>query len=165
MTNDATTPGPDPETRPRLVDPEPVTTAVVRGTVAPAELRGFFDGAFGALGRVLHEQEIAPESAAFGLYRGATGEKLDLEVGFAVGREVRGEDGVVPGRLPGGRVARVTHRGGFDGLGAAWESLAGWIREQGLRPGELRWEVYVTRPTPDMDPRDLRTELNWTLAD
>lgn len=162
--NNGTT-SPDPDTRPRLVGLEPVPTAVVRGAVAPAELRGFFDGAFAALGRVLHEQGIAPESAAFGLYRGAAGERLELEVGFVVGREVRGEDGVAAGELPGGRVARVTHRGGFDGLGAAWEGLAGWIRERGLEPGELRWEVYVTRPTPDMDPRDLRTELNWTLVD
>lgn len=25
------------------------------------------------------------------------------------------------------------------------------------------WEVYLTEPSPDMDPADLRTELNWLL--
>ncbi|MFK0211360.1 GyrI-like domain-containing protein [Streptomyces sp. NPDC004288] len=155
----------DPERQPRLVEREPETTAVVHGVVSPAEVRAFFDEAFGALGRVLREQRIPPRSAAFGLHHGAPGEKWDLEVGFVTGSEVRAEAGVVPGQLPGGRVARLTHHGGFEGLGESWERLGSWIREQGLRGGEDRWEVYVTQPTPDMDPRDLRTELNWPIAD
>ncbi|MFG3343661.1 GyrI-like domain-containing protein [Streptomyces sp. NPDC048018] len=161
--HDSTTP--DPEQQPRLVELEPEITAVVRGVVALDELRTFFDGAFGALGRVLHRQQVPPKSAAFGLHHGAPGEKLNLEVGFVTGREVRAEDGVATGVLPGGRVARVTHRGGFDGLAESWERLGAWIRAQGLRGGEDRWEVYVTQPTPDMDPRELRTELNWPIAD
>ncbi|MFJ9813157.1 GyrI-like domain-containing protein [Streptomyces sp. NPDC101158] len=155
---------PDPGQQPRLVDLEPEITAVVRGVVPPEELRTFFDGAFGALGRVLHRQQVPPRSAAFGLHHGGPGEKLNLEVGFVTGRAVWPEDGVVTGELPGGRVARVTHHGGFDGLGETWERLAVWIEAQGLRGGEDRWEVYVTQPTPDMDPRDLRTELNWPIA-
>ncbi|MER7950640.1 GyrI-like domain-containing protein [Streptomyces sp. NPDC096079] len=154
----------DPGQQPHLVDLEPETTAVVRGVVSPGDLRTFFDEAFGALGRVLHEQQVPPRSAAFGLSHGSPGETWDLEVGFVTGREVRAEDGVVPGRLPGGRVARMTHHGGFDGLAEAWERLGDWILTQGLRAGEDRWEVYVTRPTPDMDPADLRTELNWPIA-
>ncbi|MER5204197.1 GyrI-like domain-containing protein [Streptomyces sp. NPDC002825] len=155
----------DPEQQPRLVDLEPETTAVVRGVVPLGELRTFFDESFAALGRVLQKQHVPPKGAAFGLSHGAPGETLDLEVGFVTGQEVRAEDGVVTGELPGGRVARVTHHGGFDGLGASWERLGAWIREQGLRGGPDRWEVYVTRPTADMDPRDLRTELNWPIAD
>lgn len=36
----------------------------------------------------------------------------------------------------------------------------------GALPGgrEVTWEVYVTEPSPDMDPADLRTELNWPVA-
>jgi effector-binding domain-containing protein len=43
--------------------------------------------------------------------------------------------------------------------------LRGWIEAQGLRAGETFWEVYLTQPTPDMDPGELRTELNWPVAD
>ncbi|MFI2735416.1 GyrI-like domain-containing protein [Streptomyces sp. NPDC018711] len=165
MRNDHDSDTPDHEQRPRLVELEPETTAVVHGAVPLGELRTFFDEAFGALGRVLQRQQIPPKSAAFGLSHGGPGETLDLEVGFVTERKVSAEDGVVAGGLPGGRVARMTHCGGFDGLGEAWERLGDWIRAQGLRGGEDRWEVYVTRPTPGMDPRDLRTELNWPIAD
>ncbi|GEK03826.1 hypothetical protein TNCT1_61020 [Streptomyces sp. 1-11] len=78
--------------------------------------------------------------------------------------QLRSEAGAVVGSLPGGRVARLTHFGSFDGLGASWERLGSWIQARGLSAGEDRWETYVTQPSPGMDPRDLRTELNWPVA-
>jgi effector-binding domain-containing protein len=56
------------------------------------------------------------------------------------------------------------HVGAFDGLGESWGRLGEWIGAQGLIPGADMWEVYVTEPSPDMDPADLRTELCWTIA-
>ncbi|MEV5974868.1 GyrI-like domain-containing protein [Streptomyces sp. NPDC051921] len=114
--------------------------------------------------RTVQAQRIGVLSPAFGLYHGASGETLDLEVGFVTDRAVRPEAGVVAGSLPGGRIARLTHVGSFDGLGASWERLGAWMRERGMTAGEDRWETYVTRPSPDTDPRDLRTELNWPVV-
>jgi effector-binding domain-containing protein len=62
-------------------------------------------------------------------------------------------------------VARLVHQGGYDQLGAAWDRLRSWIDGQGLTPGRELWEVYVTEPSPDIDPATLRTELNWTIED
>jgi hypothetical protein len=28
----------------------------------------------------------------------------------------------------------------------------------------VMWEVYLTEPSPEMDPADLRTELNWPVT-
>lgn len=128
-------------------------------------LRDFFDTSFGTLAGTIEAQRIGVLSPAFGLYHGASGETLNLEVGFVTDRAVRPEAGVVAGSLPGGRVARLTHFGSFDCLGTSWERLGSWMRERGMTVGEDRWETYVTQPSPDMDPRDLRTELNWPVVD
>ncbi|MTD57842.1 GyrI-like domain-containing protein [Amycolatopsis pithecellobii] len=149
---------------PELVELAPVTTAVVRGVVRPAGLRNFFDTAFGALAHTLAAQGIEVRGPAFGLFRGIPGDTLDLEVGFTTAGEVRPEADVVAATLPGGPVARLVHAGSFDGLGTSWERLRDWIAAQGLTPGAERWECYVTRPTPDLDPHDLRTELNWPVT-
>lgn len=149
---------------PELANLDPATTAVVHGVVAIAELRDFFDASFGALARTIEAQRITVLSPALGLYHGPPGENLDLEVGFVTDRAVRAEAGVVAGSLPGGRVARLAHCGSFDGLRSSWERLDSWIRGRGLCAGEDRWETYVTQPSPDMDPRDLRTELNWPVT-
>ena len=101
---------------------------------------------------------------AFALYHGTPGAVADLEVGFPTTGNVEAEGDVVAGALPGGRVARLVHEGSFDQLGSSWQRLADWIAAQGLHPGTELWEVYVTEPSPDMDPADLRTELNWPVT-
>ncbi|MER6677411.1 GyrI-like domain-containing protein [Streptomyces sp. NPDC000983] len=156
--------GEAPASEPELVTLDPATTAVVRGVVPVFELREFFDASFSALARTVEAQRITLLGPAFGLYHGESEATLDLEVGFVTDRAVTPEDVVVPGALPGGRVARLTHCGSFDGLGASWERLHAWMAARGLSAGEDRWETYVTRPTPDMDPAELRTELNWPVA-
>ena len=149
---------------PQLITTEAAVTAVVRGVVPAPELPAFYDRAFGVLPRTVAAQGVTVVGPAFGLYHGLPGEHFDLEAGFPTDRAVQAEGEVLAGELPGGRVARSVHAGSFDGLGAAWQRLGEWITAQGLTPGGTFWEVYLTEPTPDMDPADLRTELNWPVG-
>jgi effector-binding domain-containing protein len=148
---------------PELVTLEPTNAAVVRGTIAAEEITDFFDRSFSVLGEAIAAQGVAPIGPAFGLYRGLPDETIDVAVGFPTDGPIEPDGSVEPDELPGGRVARVVHAGAFDGLGEAWQQLGGWIADQGLTPAESYWEVYVTEPSPDMDPADLRTELNWPV--
>ena len=149
---------------PELVNLEPRTAAVVRGTVSAEEITDFFDRSFSVLGEVIAAQGVSPTGPAFGLYRGVPDETIDVAVGFPTDRPIEPDGSAEAGEQPGGRVARVLYAGGFDGLGEAWQQLGAWIAEQGLTPSETYWEVYVTEPTPDMDPADLRTELNLPVS-
>ncbi|WP_406423489.1 GyrI-like domain-containing protein [Streptomyces sp. NBC_01589] len=151
--------------KPELVNLAPATTAIVRGVVSMAGLRDFYDASFSTLAQTISAQRITMLSPAFGLHHGSPGETLDLEVGFVTDRAVQPEAGVMVGSLPGGRVARLTHFGSFDVLESSWERLRSWMQKRGLPVGQGRWETYITQPSPDMDPRDLRTELNWPVAD
>ena len=152
-------------TTPELITVPAVTTAVVRGQVEPDNLRDFFDTSFSMLAETLSTQGISITGPAFGLYRDTTDDVVDLEIGYPTESEVRPEGDVTPGSLPAGRVARVVHQGNFDGLGASWQQLRAWMDENGLTPRSMRWEVYVTEPSPDMDPDELRTELNAPVDD
>ncbi|WP_405182445.1 GyrI-like domain-containing protein [Nocardia sp. NBC_01377] len=149
---------------PQLVTVRPWTTAVVHDVVPLTGLRDFYDVSFHSVVQTIAAQQRAIMSPAFGLYRGEPGDLLDVEVGFATERPVIPQARVVAGSLPGGAVARTTHFGGFDGIAEAWDRLGAWLAEQNLRPAAHRWEVYVTDPAPDIDPADLRTELNWPLV-
>lgn len=149
---------------PELVEIEEATTAVVADVVELTEMAAFFDRSFSTLQEVLAAQAITPVGPAFARHARPVTDSADLEVGFPTDEAVAAERGVRPGSLPGGQVARHVHHGSFDGLPGAWQHLEAWIAEQGLTPGDAMWEVYVTEPSPDMDPADLRTELNWTVA-
>lgn len=150
-------------TLPELLDTTATPTAAIRGVVPMAEIADFFDRSFSELATVLDEQAIAPTGPAFARYAGPPGASADLEVGFPVAGTVTPSGGVHPSSLPDGRVAHVVHIGGYDQLGETWGLLGAWIAEQGLTPSADLWEVYVTKPTPDMDPADLRTELFWLV--
>jgi effector-binding domain-containing protein len=149
---------------PELVTVQPVTTAVVRGTISAEEVADFFDRSFSVLGEAMAAQGVTATGPAFGLYRGIPDETMDLEVGFPTDRAIEPDGAAEAGERPGGRVARLLYAGSFDGLSEAWQRLGGWIAEQGLTPGETYWEVYVTEPSPEMDPAALRTELNWPVS-
>ncbi|MEJ8280874.1 GyrI-like domain-containing protein [Pseudonocardia spirodelae] len=150
-------------TTPEIVDVPAVPTAVVRGTVPTGELRSFFDRAFSVLPKAVTGQGVAITGPAFALYRGAPSDVAELEVGFPTDRPITADGDVVPAALPAGRVARVVHAGSFDGLGDAWRRLGEWVAAQGLHGGEEFREAYLTEPSPDMDPADLRTELTLPL--
>jgi effector-binding domain-containing protein len=152
--------GPSPE----LVTVEPTTTAVVRGTIAADEVSDFFDRSVSVLGEAIAAQGVTATGPAFALYRGIPDETMDLEVGFPTDRAIEPDGSAEPGELLGGQVARVVHAGSFDGLAGVWQELGAWIAEQGLTPAEWYWEVYLTEPSPDMDPAELRTELNWPVS-
>ena len=152
------------DTEPEIVEVPEATTAVVRGTVAMSDLASFFDDSFTVLGEVLVKQGVTPAGAAYALYHGIPDDTATLEVGFPTDGAIEPDGSAEAGSLPGGRVARVIHAGSFDGLSEAWQRLGAWIGEQGLTPSDDYWEVYLTEPSPQMDPADLRTELNWPVG-
>jgi effector-binding domain-containing protein len=153
----------EPDHQPELAELPAATTAVIAAVVPADQLVALFDRSFSTLAAAVAGQGVAVEGPAFALYHGEPAETVDLEVGFVTGGTVQPDGEVRAGTLPGGRVARLVHRGGYDGLGSSWGRLRAWIEQQGLTPGRDLWEVYVTEPSPDMDPADLRTELNWPV--
>ena len=150
-----------PEPELVLVDATP--TVVVAGVVEEGEIRDHFDRSFALLAAVMGEQGLAPTGPAFALYRRPPGATLDLEVGFTIDGDVDPTSEVRSGSLPAGRAARVIHRGSFDHLAESWERLRTWIDGHGLTPIGPLWETYLTEPTPDADPDDMRTELSWLV--
>jgi effector-binding domain-containing protein len=155
----------DAATTPELTTLPEAATAVVRGVVPTSELPSFFDRAFSALGAVMAGLGTTPSGPAFAYYPRPPEATCELEVGFPVDGPVAPSGDVVPSRLPGGRVARAVHQGGYDGLGETWGRLQEWVAERGLTPAAGFWEVYLTEPTPDGDPADNRTALYLPLQD
>lgn len=160
MTIDATAGSGDPE----IVTVDSITTAVVHGTVPFDRLTDFYDTSFRAVSEAIQRQGRQHTTAGFGRYFGEPADTVELEVGFGTDQPIEPDGDVRPATLPAGRCARMVHVGGYDGLGASWQKLADWIVAEGHQPGGTMWEEYVTMPTPDGDPNELRTVLTWPLA-
>jgi effector-binding domain-containing protein len=97
--------------------------------------------------------------------------QMEVEVGWPVAAEMKGDDRVLAGVLPAGRYASVLYTGHPDGLLDATRDLQEWAAGQGLEwdvtstPAGDRWrarlEIYRS-DDPDMSKWE--TELAFKLA-
>jgi effector-binding domain-containing protein len=147
-----------------VVEVVEVTTAVIHGVIGADEIAAFFDRSFPAVAEAIGAQDAGIAGAAFARFHRPPGDTFDLEVGFPTLRPVEARGDVRPGTLPAGRVARLVHRGSYDELPGSWGRLRAWVTAEGMSPSGDLWEAYVTEPSPEMDPADLRTELYLPLG-
>ncbi|MRH87612.1 DUF302 domain-containing protein [Nocardia sp. SYP-A9097] len=61
-------------------------------------------------------------------------------------------------------VARTSHRGGYDGIDAAYRALREWLSEAACRPIGPPTEAYLIGPDEVSDPRQLITEIRIPVA-
>ena len=149
----------EPLTEPTLITLEACPSAVVKHSgVTMADLRPLFDNGFAAIAT----SGAAITGPAFAIYRGEPAGRFDLELGFPVSEPlavpVAGEVTVEPSQPPAGRALAVSHLGAYDELPASWSRLGEEASRRGLEPTGW-YEVYVTEPTPEVDPSTLRSDL------
>jgi effector-binding domain-containing protein len=85
-----------------------------------------------------------PAGPPYTRYHSIQGEDIDVEAGFPVTALLAPEGRIRAGELPGGEVASTVHHGDYDGLNAAAEALAVWVRNQDREASGPTWQIYVT---------------------
>lgn len=145
--------------------PEVPTAVVAQRDFPMHEMASLMDGTFSHLAAALEEIGIHTIGPAFALHHRAPVSTADLEVGFPIdtpltepltlpsGYEVSGSV------LPAGRAGWISHLGGYGGLAEKWGAFTEEIGESAEQMTYPFWEFYVTPPSPEMNPADLRTDL------
>lgn len=149
---------------PQIVQADEQMTAVIRITVPRTEIAQAMGPAIAEILAALRAQGRTPAGPCFSFHWKRPTDVFDFEVGFPVDAPIAASGRVKPGRLPAGKVVRTFHRGGYEGLGAAWESFCAWTEAQGIDVQESLWERYLVGPESTPDPASWCTELNRPLA-
>ncbi len=144
---------------PEIVLTEPRRAAVIRLTIARAEIREFMGPAIREVLAALAAQGLAPAGPVFSHHFRMDPEFFDFHVGVPVEGTVAPAARVTEGKLPGVRAARAVYHGPYEELGAAWGELQAWVASRGLVPAPDLWESYLTGPESGKDPSTWRTEL------
>jgi effector-binding domain-containing protein len=84
-----------------------------------------------------------------------------VEIGVLARGTFDGEGRVVASELPGGRVARTVHRGGYAALGEAHDAVHRFAADRGFALAGPRWEIYGH---PGEDPSEIEIEVSYLLA-
>lgn len=134
---------------------------VIRHDAVTADrLRDLFDHSFGALHGAIKAGLFVPVGPAVAVYYGDPQATFDLEIGFpAMGAptaDIPTAAGVIrASAFPAGPAAVISHVGGFDGLGAAWQGL---VAQAGGTPTGVWIEAYISDPSTTA-PDQVRTDL------
>jgi effector-binding domain-containing protein len=150
---------------PKVVESREQQMAAVHLTVPRSEIQEVMGPGLSEVKEALASQKIEEAGPWFTRHLKMDPKVFDFEICVPVKKPVSPKGRVKPGRLPARKVARTVYHGGYEGLGAAWGELAGWIKAQGLRPAPDLWEVYVAGPETSKDPGSYRTELNQALME
>ncbi len=82
----------------------------------------------------------------------------DVEVVIPVSAEVSGTEEIACYELPGGPMARITHKGPYEKAAAAYRQLFAWIAENHKKVAGPTREVYLNDPRK-VSPEELLTEI------
>jgi effector-binding domain-containing protein len=148
----------------RVIECEQLHTAGVRKTVAMTELTQFFSQAFAQTMKALEARGVEVVGPPFGKYYGHPGRTVDVEAGFPIAEPITRHGQVGPGLLPGGRVVEAIHVGPYDTMGLTYAAIERFFAAEGLTPGPIMWESYLSDPDAEPDPAQWRTRICWPIA-
>jgi effector-binding domain-containing protein len=101
---------------------------------------------------MLHETSV--EAAMEAAQKGTA----DVQVAVPIGRKVPGKGDTIVTTLPGGKMAKIVHRGPYEDSAGTYHRLFAWFEERGLHvAGPIR-EVYLNDPR-GVRPEEILTEI------
>lgn len=151
------------------LDLDAVPLAVIRHKgIRISDLQAAFDAGYSAIALTFAGDVLVPTGPALAIYHGDPMDVFDLELGFPVQSPPENPIPTANGRvivastLPAGPAVATTLFGSYEELGSAWGGLVERAGTQGVQPGGVWVEVYVSDPSTP--PAELRTDLIMPTA-
>ena len=104
-------------------------------------------------------------------------QELDIDVGFAIDKAVKGDDRIIADVLPAGKYATLLYTGSYRGTGVykANVAMVEWAKEnkvkwsvkkkKGVEWWDGRVEWYLSDPAVEKDPKKYKTELTFMVKE
>lgn len=82
----------------------------------------------------------------------------DIEIALPVLEKGEDTDKMKFYELPGGKMAKIVHKGPYEDVGPAYEKLFMWIEENGKKITGFTREIYLNDPR-EVPPEEILTEI------
>ena len=125
-------------------------TLTIRFQSSIEGLPDHFEQVFATITAYLQEFAEQPAGSPFAIYHDMSAQPLDVEAGFPVAEEIPGKREILAGEIPGGRYAICHYTGPADQIGTAYQTLTQFAQENGLQPGGIAYEWYLSDSKIDL---------------
>lgn len=148
-----------------VVTPQPILYVSGRTSQAPEDVAAALGAAFDEISAFMAAHRLAPAGQPLAITRGWDEHGYRFDAAVPVSGPLPAPEGrVLAGMSPGGRCARIVHRGPYQGILSSYEKLAAFMAAMGLEAGPVSWEHYVSDPT-ETAPEALVTHVYLQLAE
>jgi effector-binding domain-containing protein len=141
---------------------QPRHTASIRDTISRDDVTQALGQCYQDIKEALAKQGVQADGSPFARWH-AFGEEVDLEAGLMVKTPIVADGNVKPGELPGGPAAIAIHAGPYEGLRSTYDALEAWMARTSRSARGGPWEIYLTDPSEEPDPRQWLTEIIYPL--
>jgi effector-binding domain-containing protein len=121
------------------------------------------ENVIGRLMQATQSQNIFPTGAMIGVYYNSPDEvkpeNLEWEMGFPISAQVNIPAPLKKKRWTYTAVVSAVHKGAYEETGKTIAKMSEWMQEKGLVQAGPLLERYLTMPTPQTKPEDLRSEI------
>ena len=131
----------------------------IRGQAAPTELESKLGVDIPKLIAYALANSLQVAGPPFVRYLTRTDALIEYEAGLPVLRPGDGTELIVPTSLPAGPAAATIHMGPYQGLPAAHAALETWRAARQRTASGPGWEVFLTNPLQEPEPKNWRTKV------
>lgn len=121
------------------------------------------ENVIGKLMQATQSQNIFPAGPMVGVYHNSPAEvgpeELEWEIGFPISAEVNVTAPLKKKVWNIASVVSAVHKGAYEETGNTITKMFEWMQEKGLIQAGPILERYLTMPTPETKPEDLRSEI------
>jgi effector-binding domain-containing protein len=135
----------------------------VREKVKYADIGPAMGRMFGEVAGYMTRKGLPMTGAPFCYYYSWADGSVDMEVGFPSSAKNKEDGRFHSFALPAVKAAFMKHVGPYDKLMESYQKMEKQMKEQGLRPADHMWEIYMNDPEKTA-PAELVTELYWPVA-
>ena len=114
---------------------------------------------FAKLGTYMGKNQITPTAPPLTIWHSWSKEESEMEVGFPVSPETKGNDKIKLSKTYEGKVAVYLHKGSYDKSPKSWEKLMKAVKKMNLEPNGSPYEIYITNPQMESDTSKWQTKL------
>ncbi len=145
-----------------IKDVQKQNTLMVRLVTPISKISDVMGEAYQEIGEFMAKKGIPFSGAPYARYYNMNMEALDVEMGFPIAIDVKGENRIKTGQIPAGKIATAIHCGPYSTLEETYTKLMGFVKEKGLEVEEWMYEYYLNSPM-EVKPEELQTQICYVL--
>lgn len=147
---------------------EPATTkeqlvATYKSTTNINTISSDIGASYGKIGEFLKKNKLEMAGPVFAIYHSFSPEKIEMECGVPINKEVKGDGTVNVMKMPAGNAVVAHYYGSYMKTGSTHEAIAKYIKDNNLKQSGSPWEVYVTDPGVEKDTAKWLTEIYYPV--